>query len=340
MGAATRAHVSGGRRALSNAVRSLLLLCALWLLAYVAAATAAAAPRVGGRHSTAAAAFVLRPPPRRGAAAGPLWAKRDKKPKPSSRRRRDDDGAGGADDDDDGAGAGAGGEEGEYTPRVSSQINIPVRRQIAFARQMKKLMKAEERPGPAQPPKKVRKKKSGTQKPALASDYPAFDPNLCTTYLLVDGYNVINAWSKMIKARSVGGMPTARAALLEQLRYISQARRWKVVVAYDEHTPGSELRVMEGDVDEVFTGELESADSYIERRAVELCASRTPPTVKVATDDRTIQVVSLAGGAEMMSTSSLIREIYLARRELLYQRDGGDGWASRKQFEDSMDYFD
>jgi predicted RNA-binding protein with PIN domain len=112
----------------------------------------------------------------------------------------------------------------------------------------------------------------------------------------------------MIKARSVGGMPTARSALLEQLRYISQARRsWKVVVAYDEHTPGSELRVMEGDVDEVFTGEGESADSYIERRAHELGMSRMPPTVKVATDDRTIQVVSLASGAEMMSTSSLIK---------------------------------
>lgn len=102
-------------------------------------------------------------------------------------------------------------------------------------------------------------------------------------------------------------MPTARAALLEQLRYIAQARRWKVVVAYDEHTPGSELRIMEGDVDEVFTGELESADSYIERRATELCSFRTPPAVKVATDDRTIQVVSLASGAQMMSTSSLIR---------------------------------
>lgn len=268
-----------------------------------------------------------------------LWAKRDKKLKPSSRRRRDDSGSDGGE-----AGGGGGDEEGldgPSAPRVSSQINIPVRRQIAFVKQMKKLMKTEDRPA-TPPPKKARKKKTGVQRAAIASDYPEFDPSLCTTFLLVDGYNVINAWSKMIKARSVGGMPTARAALLEQLRYISQARggRWKVVVAYDEHTPGSELRVMEGDVDEVYTGELESADSYIERRAVELCARQNAPMVKVATDDRTIQVVSLAGGAEMMSTSSLIREIYLARRELLYQRDGGEGWASRKSFDDAMEYFD
>lgn len=132
-------------------------------------------------------------------------------------------------------------------------------------------------------------------------------------------------------------MPSARQALLEQLRYIYHSRRWKVVVAYDEHTPGSEQRVMEGDVDEVYTGAQDSADSYIERRAVELC-KKGGPRVKVATDDRTIQVVSLASGAEMMSTSSLIKEIYLARRELLFQRDGSD-WRTKKPFEDAQEYF-
>lgn len=145
-------------------------------------------------------------------------------------------------------------------------------------------------------------------------------------------------WSKMIKARSVAGMPSARQALLEQLRYIYHSRRWKVVVAYDEHTPGSELRVMEGDVDEVYTGALDSADSYIERRAVELCKKTGGPRVKVATDDRTIQVVTLASGAEMISTSSLIKEIYLARRELLFQRDNSD-WRTKKAFDDAQEYF-
>ena len=140
----------------------------------------------------------------------------------------------------------------------------------------------------------------------------------------------------MIKARSVGGMPTARQALLEQLRYLYHARRWKVVVAYDG---GGVEVMMDGDVDEVFTGELESADSYIERRAGELCRSPGRPTVKVATDDRTIQVVTLASGAEMMSTSSLIREIYLARRELLFRRDGED-WRTKKAFDDAPEYFD
>jgi hypothetical protein len=112
-----------------------------------------------------------------------LWAKRDKK------ARRRPSGASGSGDDEEEAGGGDSYDVGE-APRVSSQINIPVRRQIAFVKQMKKLMKAEDRPA-TPPPKKARRKKTGTQKAALASDYPAFDPALCTTYLLVDGYNVI-----------------------------------------------------------------------------------------------------------------------------------------------------
>lgn len=162
------------------------------------------------------------------------------------------------------------------------------------------------------------------------------DVTLCNSLSPFDP--LASNWTKMIKARSVAGMPSARQALLEQLRYIHHSRRWKVVVAYDEHTPGSELRIMEGDVDEVFTGERDSADSYIERRAVELCKSGDVLRVKVATDDRTIQVVSMASGAETMSTSSLIREIYLARRELLFQRDGTD-WRTTKSFDDAQEYF-
>lgn len=75
-------------------------------------------------------------------------------------------------------------------PRVSSQINIPVRRQIAFVKQMKKIVKEEERPNTAVT-KKARKKKDLGQREAIASDYASFKPSLCTTYLLVDGYNVI-----------------------------------------------------------------------------------------------------------------------------------------------------
>ena len=163
-------------------------------------------------------------------------------------------------------------------------------------------------------------------------------------------------------------MPYARQELLEQLCYIYHARGWKVVVAYDENAPGAEFRIMEGEIDEVFTGEEESADSYIEKRAQELAKQRAGPKVmvrlidrlrerqdragrdtadillacfiyglQVATDDRTIQIVSASPVAEMMSTSRLIKEIYVARKELLYRRTGDD-FRHNKPYDDALDY--
>lgn len=151
---------------------------------------------VGGgmrrRRSTIEAAFILpvfgtgalpHSPSRLRKAPPVVCAAKGKKQKTSRRGRKessgDEDGGNSMDGDDD------------VAPRVSSQINIPVRRQIAFAKQMKKLMKEEERPNVVTGKSKARKKKALTQREAIAADYPSFNPALCTTYLLVDGYNVI-----------------------------------------------------------------------------------------------------------------------------------------------------
>jgi hypothetical protein len=164
----------------------------LFLLFFLAASSAppAPAPAAASPAPPACAAFVpgpLLPSPsiRAWAGATGLAAKRDKKSKPSSSRRRPGKSSSSEEEGEEGGAS----EEGE-APRVSSQINIPVRRQIAFVKQMKKLMQQDDRPA-TPPPKKARKKKTGAQRAAIASDYPAFDPSLCTTYLLVDGYNVI-----------------------------------------------------------------------------------------------------------------------------------------------------
>ncbi len=105
------------------------------------------------------------------------YGTKGKKKNRTSRRRKSDDGEYCEDSDECEA------------PRVSSQINIPVRRQIAFVKQMKKLMKAEERP--KEVAKKVRRKKDLTQREVISGDYARFDQAMCSTYLLVDGYNVI-----------------------------------------------------------------------------------------------------------------------------------------------------
>lgn len=160
------------------------LLLLLMLLVCLSAATpaAAAAP---GRWSVA----FLSPGAARHRISHPqpLYAAKGGKKHKTSRKRT---GSADQEDEDDG---------GDYgvAPRVSSQINIPVRRQIAFVKQMKKLMKQEDRPS-APVGKKARKKKDPTQRPVVPADYASFDPSMCTNYLLVDGYNVIkyvHTWS-------------------------------------------------------------------------------------------------------------------------------------------------
>ncbi len=163
-----------------SAGRGCTFLLMLLVVVLSAAAPAAAAP---GRWSVA----FLSPGAARHRTSHPqpLYAAKGGKKHKTSRKRT---GSADPEDEDDGSGGG-GGDDGE-APRVSSQINIPVRRQIAFVKQMKKLMKQEDRPN-APVGKKARKKKDPTQRPVVPADYASFDPSMCTNYLLVDGYNVI-----------------------------------------------------------------------------------------------------------------------------------------------------
>lgn len=54
------------------------------------------------------------------------------------------------------------------------------------------------------------------------------------------GHPPSSAWSKTIKARSAGGMANARNVLIEELVYLYYAKGWKIIVAFDEHTPGNQ----------------------------------------------------------------------------------------------------
>ena len=185
-----------------HALWGILIVLLSLLVVTVALPSSSSPPRrignaaVGGmrrRKSTMKAAFVL-PVINTGALPHSsclrkthvVCAAKGKKQKTSRRGRKES-----SRDEDDGEGGNSMDGDDDVAPRVSSQINIPVRRQIAFVKQMKKLMKEEERPNVVTGKSKARKKKALTQREAIAADYPSFNPALCTTYLLVDGYNVI-----------------------------------------------------------------------------------------------------------------------------------------------------
>lgn len=124
--------------------------------------------------------------------------------------------------------------------------------------------------------------------------------------LFVDGYNVINAWPELMNLKD---LEHARDKLVDILAGYGAYKNYRIVVVFDAHAvPGSDSseRVF-NDVEVVFTGEGETADSYIEKSAY--IAVRMGERVYVATSDWAEQLIVLGSGAYRLSARELIGDI-------------------------------
>lgn len=126
-------------------------------------------------------------------------------------------------------------------------------------------------------------------------------------YLVVDGYNIINAWDDL-KEQSISSLESARLKLID---IMSEYRAYKeiiVIVVFDAHyvKNSQEKHEYHNGVEVVFTKEFESADSYIERTVASMPVNYN---VKVATSDWAEQTLVLGLGAARVSASELEEEI-------------------------------
>lgn len=82
--------------------------------------------------------------------------------------------------------------------------------------------------------------------------------------LLVDGYNVLNAWKGMLAGRPLSD---ARDALVARLHDYAGASGQKVIVVFDAWQSERQQRTVEenGWITVVYTQKGETADHYIER---------------------------------------------------------------------------
>ncbi|HEY9763581.1 MAG TPA: NYN domain-containing protein [Trichocoleus sp.] len=131
--------------------------------------------------------------------------------------------------------------------------------------------------------------------------------------LLVDGYNIIGAWSSLKKARDCDGLDIARSELIEALSNYSAFQGFETHVvfdAYSQATRGVQEAVTQNLV-VYYTDFGQTADSYIER----LCAQHRgmPRLITqrliVATSDRAQQLTVIGYGAEWMSANQLEAEV-------------------------------
>jgi predicted RNA-binding protein with PIN domain len=138
--------------------------------------------------------------------------------------------------------------------------------------------------------------------------------------LLVDGYNIIGAWSNLSTVRDVDGYGEARRTLTETLVNYTALQGYDTQIVFDAHyqnTP-SQRDIIHPKLYVCYTDYGQTADSYIER----FCAVfRQNPQHQarrliVATSDRAQQLMVLGYGAEWMSAQQLRQDVETVTHQL------------------------
>ncbi len=123
-------------------------------------------------------------------------------------------------------------------------------------------------------------------------------------HLLIDGYNVINAWPQL-REISREDLEGARRQLIEMMAEYQAYKDLKVTIVFDAHLVKYSMEKIEHQmgVTVVFTKEKETADGYIEKKIIELSKRNR---VQVVTNDWLEQQMILGSGATRISVRELL----------------------------------
>ena len=133
-------------------------------------------------------------------------------------------------------------------------------------------------------------------------------------YVLIDGYNVINAWDNLKKLMDEKP-EEARHELIEMLQDFAVFRDITIWVVFDAHyvLGGFEKHYTAGYVEVVYTKEGESADCYIERNVAELSKAEN---VAVVSSDYLEQRIVLQFGGIRITPREFLEEINYSKKHI------------------------
>jgi predicted RNA-binding protein with PIN domain len=135
------------------------------------------------------------------------------------------------------------------------------------------------------------------------------------TFILVDGYNLIFAWSEL-KALADKDMSLARDTLVRILCDYAAFRKCKIIAVFDAYARKGDGSVEEcGGVTVVYTKEAQTADSYIEKTTKSF-SQDSSATVRVVTSDMQEQFIILGHGGLRVSAVEFKREVEQNAREI------------------------
>ncbi len=125
--------------------------------------------------------------------------------------------------------------------------------------------------------------------------------------MVVDGYNIINAWSDIFDLRKEP-LEDCRDKLLDMLSNYQGYKNVEVIVVFDAHLVkgGQEKQKGYGKIKVVYTKENETADNFIERFVYGMAREHR---IRVATSDYLEQRMILSSGGIRMSPRELKEEI-------------------------------
>jgi len=157
-------------------------------------------------------------------------------------------------------------------------------------------------------------KKSAWKSPKKAREsyyeqvtYVSKEKKIKEEYLLVDGYNIIHAWTEL-KELAGDNMDGARMKLLDTLSNYQGIRKCQIIVVFDAYrVQGHFEEVIDyHNIHMVFTREAQTADQYIERFAHD---NQKQYNITVATSDGLQQIIIRGAGCALLSARELKVEI-------------------------------
>ena len=133
-------------------------------------------------------------------------------------------------------------------------------------------------------------------------------------HFIIDGYNVINSWPELIKLRK--DLSEARDQLIHILAEYGAYEKYYMTVVFDALFTADEehYEKRSENLEIIYTGEGETADSYIERLAYE--SVRQGREVHVVTSDGAEQSLILGAGAYRIPSRELHRRVRKTRRKI------------------------
>lgn len=133
--------------------------------------------------------------------------------------------------------------------------------------------------------------------------------------LIVDAYNMIGNWPDLNRLKLTGRMEEARDQLLTMLSEYRKYLKTTIIVVFDAmFVPGMSKKYDHYGLEVIWTGQDQTADSYIESLAKEKQTRFTQVTV--ATSDQAEQWMVFSAGALRIPAGELLSDIKRTRREV------------------------